>query len=80
MAKRRKKAAAEAPPAASVQDKVAGCLALIAVKGLDTDDAAIRLDGIGFSSHEIAGLLDVGENYVRVAKFRKKSSGKRAKS
>jgi hypothetical protein len=72
MAKRRKKSAAEAQPAASVQDKIAGCLALLAVKGMDPEEAALRLDGIGFTSHEIAGLLNVNENYVRVAKYRKK--------
>jgi hypothetical protein len=72
MAKRRRSAAEPEAPGASVPDKIAGCLALIAVKGFDTDDAALKLDAIGFTSHEISALLDVGENYVRVARHRKK--------
>ena len=70
--KRARKAPAEPEVGASVQNKIAGCLALIAVKDLEPEDAALRLDGIGFTSHEIAGLLNVNENYVRVAKYRKK--------
>jgi hypothetical protein len=62
---------------ATVQDKIAGCLALLATKGMDTDDAALKLDGIGFTAREIAALLDVGENYVNVARHRKKSGGKK---
>ena len=33
--------------------------------------AALKLDAIGFTSHEIASLLDVNENFVRVARHRK---------
>jgi hypothetical protein len=52
-------------------DKIAGLLALIATKDLDKDSAALKLDAIGFTSREIAGLLDVGTNYVNVARHRK---------
>ena len=76
MAKRRKRAA-EDQPVRSADDKIAGALALIAVKGLETEDAALKLDAIGFTSHEIAALLDVNENYVRVAKYRAKKKPKR---
>jgi hypothetical protein len=76
MAKRRKKPDAEPETGASVQDKIAGCLALIAVKGMETDDAALKLDAVGFTAAEISSLLDVGPNYVNVARHRKKT-GKR---
>ncbi len=79
MAKRRKRAAA-AEPAVTAADKIAGCLAMIATKGMDTEDAAVKLAGIGFTAGEIAGLLSVNENYVRLAKFRKKSSRKKRKA
>lgn len=78
MAKAKKAAPAAETPAATMQDKIAGCLALIATKGMDTDDAALKLDGIGFTAREIAGLLDVGENYVNVARHRKKSGGRKS--
>ncbi|MEH2611310.1 FixJ family two-component response regulator [Bradyrhizobium sp. AZCC 1693] len=68
-AKRAKRAAAAAEPAengASAVDKIAGLLALIATK----ETAALKLDAIGFSGREIAALLDVNENFTRVARFR----------
>jgi hypothetical protein len=52
-------------------DKIAGVLALIATRRMDKDDAALKLDAIGFSAKEIAALLDVGTNYVNVARHRK---------
>jgi 3-deoxy-D-arabino-heptulosonate 7-phosphate (DAHP) synthase class II len=76
MAKRRK-AAADEQPARTVNDKIAGALAFLAVKGLEKDDAALKLDAIGFTSHEISALLDVNESYVRVAKYRSKKKPKR---
>ncbi len=80
MAKRRAKAAApvdhDTAPRSSI-DKIAGLLALIATREMDTDDAALKLDGIGFNAREISTLLDVGPNYVNVARHRKKSGGRR---
>jgi hypothetical protein len=52
-------------------DKIAGLLALIATKEMDKDSAALKLDACGFTAREIAGLLDVGPNYVNVARHRK---------
>jgi hypothetical protein len=61
----------------SAADKIAGLLALIATKDMDTDDAALKLDGIGFNAREISALLDVGANYVNVARHRKKAGGRK---
>jgi len=80
MAKRREKTAAVDEPNVSAADKVAGLLALIATKGMETDDAALKLDAIGFSAREISLLLDVGPNYVNVARHRKKAGGKKPKN
>ncbi|EIG62917.1 hypothetical protein [Bradyrhizobium sp. WSM1253] len=76
-----KKAARKRAPAAEgaedksspALDKIAGLLALIATKELDTDTAALKLVACGFSAREISGLLDVGPNYVNVARHRKKN-------
>ena len=62
---------------ASAADKIAGLLALIATRDMDTDKAALKLDGIGFNAVEISALLDVGPNYVNVARHRKKAVGKK---
>jgi hypothetical protein len=79
MAKRRKKPAPLDEPTAGAPttDKIAGLLALIATKGMETDDAALKLDAIGFDAREISALLDVGPNYVNVARHRKKSGSKK---
>jgi hypothetical protein len=81
MAPRKRKADAAAEGAAgdgtSTADKIAGLLALIATKGMDTDDAALKLDGIGFNAREISALLDIGPNYVNVARHRKKAGGRK---
>lgn len=71
--------AAEVPAGRTAADKIAGVLALIATKGMDKDDAALKLDAIGFTSKEIADLLDVGGNYVNVARFRRNKPVKKAK-
>lgn len=59
--------------------RIAGLLAIIATKDMDTDDAALKLDAIGFSPTEVAALLDVGANYIQVARFRKRNAGGKAK-
>ena len=41
---------------------------------MDTDDAALKLDAVGFTAAEISSLLDVGPNYVNVARHRKKTA------
>jgi hypothetical protein len=65
-------ASADAPEqGVTALDKLAGVIALIATRRMDKDAAALALDAIGFSAKEIAGLLDVGTNYVNVARHRK---------
>jgi len=74
VAQRRRKpksGAAEGDRAASATDKIASLLALLATQGMETDEAAIKLDAIGFSAQEISLLLGVNLNYVNVAKHRK---------
>jgi hypothetical protein len=80
MATRKRKVAAEANGDKSVPaaEKIAALLALFVTKEMNTDDAAIKLDSIGFTAREISSLLDVGPNYVNVAKHRKKSGAKKA--
>jgi hypothetical protein len=83
MAPRRKlkraAASAETPEkGVPAMDKIAGVLALIATRRMDTDDAALKLDAIGFSSKEVSYLLDVGPNYVNVARFRRNKPAKKA--
>jgi hypothetical protein len=60
---------------ASAADKLARLLAIIVTEDMDTDAAALKLDAIGFDAREISALLDVGPNYVNVARHRKKSGG-----
>ncbi|WP_038965602.1 hypothetical protein [Bradyrhizobium diazoefficiens] len=59
--------------------RIAGLLAIIAVKDMDTDDAALKLDAIGFSASEVSGMLGVGTNYIQVARFRKRNAGRKIK-
>lgn len=62
----------------SALDRIANLLAIIATRDLEKDDAALKLDAIGFSPTEVASLLDVGTNYVQVARFRKRNAGRKA--
>ena len=80
MAQRKRRAAAEGDGGVvAPADKIASLLALIATKDMGKDDAALRLDAIGFTAREISGLLDVGSNYVNVAKHRKRTSNRVSK-
>jgi len=53
-------------------EKIARLLALIVIKEMETDDAAMKLLGVGFGPREISALLGVGDNYVHVVKNRRK--------
>lgn len=77
MAKKQRKKSVDDQPLAAAEDKIAGVLALIAIKDMEPDAAALKLDAIGFTSKEISALLEVGPNYVNVARFRAKKGKKR---
>ena len=55
-------------------ERIARVLAIIAVKGLDNEEAARRLLAAGFDAKQIAGLLDVNPNFANVAKLRKRKT------
>ncbi len=77
MAQRRKNAEPDANNdvhGLAAAERIARLLALIVVRDLDTDTAAIKLHGAGFNSREIAHLLGVGPNYLHVVRNRRKSS------
>ncbi len=76
MARKPKAKNVDSSPPATAEDKIAGVLALIAIKDMEPDSAALKLDSIGFTSREISALLDVGPGYVSVARFRAKKGKK----
>lgn len=51
--------------------KLASILAIYVTRDMQPDDAALRLDKLGFSAKEIAGVLGVNNNYINVIKSRK---------
>lgn len=55
-------------------ERIARVLAIIAVKGLDNEEAARRLLAAGFDAKQIGGLLDVNPNFANVAKLRKRKT------
>ena len=55
-------------------ERIARVLAIIAVKGLDNEEAARRLLAAGFDAKQIAGLLGVNPNFAHVAKQRKRNN------
>jgi hypothetical protein len=77
MAKKRQRKSADDAPPATAADKIAGVLALIAIKEMEPEDAALKLDAIGFTSKEVEALLNVSPGYVRGARFRAKKGKKR---
>ena len=62
---------AEELPAA---EKIARVLAIIAVKGLDNEEAARRLLAAGFNAKQIGELLGVNPNFANVAQSRKRKA------
>jgi hypothetical protein len=59
--------------------KLLRLLALIATRDMDTEEAALKLNAIGFDAREISSLLDVGPNYVHMARHRAKRTGARSR-
>jgi hypothetical protein len=79
VAPRRKPADADKETGSNPAEKIAGLLAIIVTKLFDTDDAAVKLAAVGFSTREIAALLEVNPNYVNLVKFRRKSRPQRTR-
>jgi hypothetical protein len=75
MASRRRRLAPEGDERDSLSasaDKIARLLALVVTRDLGTDEATVKLIGVGFSPQEICDLLGVTTNYVNVVKHRSK--------
>ena len=56
--------------AADPLEKISRLLAMIAVKGMEKEEAARRLLGVGFNSPQIGELLGVNPNFANTAKSR----------
>jgi hypothetical protein len=83
VAKKQKGPAGEETPLVDPLLRLANVLAIFALKEIPPEDAAVRLDKLGFSAREIAGVLGVSDNYILVINNRKKAAPKkkaRAKS
>jgi hypothetical protein len=52
--------------------QLACVVAIYALREVPAEDAAIRLDQIGFSPKEIAGILGKNDNYVHMIKSARK--------
>lgn len=63
---------AEAKYIEDPMERIARVLAIIAVRGLDNEEAARRLLAAGFDAKQIGGLLDANPNFTNVAKLRKR--------
>lgn len=59
---------------------IARLLALIAIKGVDKEEAALQLSGAGLDGKVITELLGVSESYVRLARFNRNKKNAKAKS
>lgn len=79
MAKAKSNLAAEDEAPVSTQERIARLLALLVVKGDDTEIAALKLDAVGFSGNDIGRLLGVNASYVRGARFKQKNAAKKKK-
>ena len=63
---KRKKSASDGAAGADPLSKLAGVVAILAMKDTPPEDAALRLRTLGFTATEIGGILGVTGNYVRV--------------
>jgi hypothetical protein len=70
----RKRSAGDAPNV-DPMEKISRLLAMLAVKGLENEEAARRLIAVGFDSPQIGGTLGVGPNFANVAKSRAPKKG-----
>jgi hypothetical protein len=78
MPRRRGKARSQEPEATVPADeKIARLLAMLLVRDMDTEEAALKLDGVGFGSRDITAMLGVSSNYVANAKYKKRRASKK---
>lgn len=75
----RKKRAVEPQAPSDPLHKIAGLLAILVTKEMETDDAARLLEGAGFSDPEISGILGTSEGYMRKLRFNARNAKKRRK-
>lgn len=76
--KRRKKRKLAEKASISTAEKFHRVLGMFLIKGVDTEEAAVKLSGAGFDASEISEMLLVNKNYVNVAKARWKKKSKAA--
>ena len=76
-AKQNPSAAAETETSVSAPERIARALALHLVKGAGTGEAVATLDAIGFSTTDIARLLDITTNNVSVTRFKNRNAAKK---
>jgi hypothetical protein len=56
--------------------RLANVIAIYAMRDTPPEEAAIRLDMLGFSAKEIGGILGKNENYVHMVKSARKKKKK----
>jgi hypothetical protein len=77
VAKKQKSPVGEEAPRVDPLLRLANILAIFALKDIPPESAAMRLDKLGFSAKEIAGVLGVSDNYIHVINNRKKAAPKK---
>jgi hypothetical protein len=56
--------------------RLSNVIAVVAFKDQDPEEAALRLETLGFSAKEIGGILGKNENYLHMVKSARKSKKK----
>jgi hypothetical protein len=57
--------------------RLSNVIAVVAFKGEDSEEAALRLETLGFTAKEIGGILGKNENYLHMVKSARKTKKKR---
>lgn len=68
-----RKSVADAPKNIDPMEKIARLAAIYVTKGMEPEDAAVRLLGAGFDAATIGGLLNKNPNFAHAAKSKAKS-------
>jgi hypothetical protein len=59
--------------------RLSNVIAVVAFKDQEPEDAALRLETLGFNAKEIGGILGKNENYLHMVKSARKSKKKSKK-